>query len=87
MQRYRYRANLELTHQSENDSIAIKKGKPSPLTKEQIDKLCTVAFNNHSRWSRKMDEQNWNKQFEELKAFYKENGHSDVPQHTGIIQR
>jgi hypothetical protein len=80
MQRYRYRANLELTHQSENDSIAIKKGKPSPLTKEQIDKLCTVAFNNHSRWSRKMDEQNWNKQFEELKAFYKEHGHSDVPQ-------
>jgi hypothetical protein len=26
-----------------------------------------------------MDEQRWNEQFEELKAFFKENGHSAVP--------
>ena len=57
---------------------SVKKKTTTPLTKERIDLLSTVAF--------KFPETNeehrnfiWNKRFEELKAYYKEHGHSNVP--------
>lgn len=50
------------------------------LTKEMIDKLHTVALNvNLLRFTDIHYEQSWNHRVEELKAFIKENGHTDVP--------
>ena len=81
-------------------STASKGRKIAPLTKEQINKLYTVAFrfqaknvrrgknvafriqaNKRVRGKYKIKDYltRWNERFEELKTFYKKNGHSNVP--------
>ena len=79
-QRGRYRRYLKLTHQSKNDSTAGRRSKITPLTKEKIDKLHTVAFKFGTLGIREIKfEQKWSMRLEELKAFFLAHGHSDVP--------
>jgi hypothetical protein len=66
-QKRRYRVFLDLTHQSKNDSTSYKR-KTAPLTKEQIDKVQTVAFKFsaiHELVSIEMfkDDQRWSERF------------------------
>ena len=65
-----------------------KKPSSCPMTQEMIDNLHTVAFifpetnNDHHIMAAKQiltHEQKWNARFEELKTYFEENGHSDIP--------
>lgn len=80
----------QLEQLQKNDNSSIKHGSTSTSSnnnitnrkkklQERINKLCTVAFKFTNATQGMTNEQKWNERFEELKAFHKEHGHSDVP--------
>jgi hypothetical protein len=77
------------TSKSNSSTSNGKKKQTCPLTLEMIGKLQTVDFvfpciHDHEITSTKQimtNEQKWNKRFEDLKTYFEENRHSNVPGH------